>query len=142
LNYGELFFLVTMNCHPRNYPNRRQYLRRVGTIVATGASAGLSGCSNGNSEDGGLVTIQEHGREDDLFFVEIKNGHPVQEADVTVVLELLDESDTVVARMKRDVTIDSGTSRRIEIEVRPEDVDGNLEAVESYTFELEGELTE
>lgn len=130
------------NYYIGNHTNRRQYLRSVGVIAATGASTALGGCSNSDSEDGGLVTVQDHGREENVFFVEIKNGHPVEDAEVTVVLELLDESDTVVARKERRVTIDSGTSRQIEVDVQSSDVDGDLEDVESYSFELEGDLAE
>lgn len=124
------------------HASRRLYLRRVVTVGATVAAPALSGCSTRDSGDDGLVTIEDHGRDGALFYVEIKNGHPVEVADVTVVLELRDERDAVVARLERRVTIDSGTSRRIEVEIESGDVDGDLEDVDSYAFELDGERTE
>lgn len=119
--------------------NRRQFLRRLKAVFVAGASVGVSGCSNSDSGSGGLVTIQEHSRDGAQFVVTIKNGHPVQSADVTAILTLLDDSDTVIGRKDRQVTIDSGTSQRIEFEIRSRDVDGNLEDVASYRFDLEGE---
>lgn len=142
LNWQGLLSLETMSCSLWNHTGRRQYLRRLGTIAATLISAGLGGCSNGGSEDGELVTIEEHGRDGPEFYVEVKNGHPVEDTEVTVVLEFLDGSDTVIGRTERRVTIESGTTRRIEFEVQAEDVDGDVEDVASYTFELQGDLTE
>lgn len=121
--------------------NRRQMLRESGAITATVVSLGLSGCSGDEEGDRAFVHIQNHGQEQNMFFVEIDNEED-EDADLTIILKLLDESETTLARLERQETVGSNSTRRFEFEIQEEDLDGDLEDVETYEFELEGELVE
>jgi len=125
----------------RETTSRRRILRSSGIIATMVISLSISGCSSDGEEDRAFVYIQNHDQEENVFSVEIKNDED-KDADATIILKLLDESETILARLEREETIGAGSTRRLEFEVEEEDIDGGLKEVHSYEFELDGELVE